>query len=492
MKKIILIIFLLSAFLFNACDNFLDINDDPNNPSDATIVQLLPAGQASLAFSFANALNRIAADNVQYFFGRYDSWDISSEDVSNSWRFSLYAGGIIDLEQVIQKATETENYHFIGVAKLYKAYTYSIMVDLWDDIPYSQASKLEFEFPEFDDARTIYNNIFELIDEAIVDLDKPLPALPADLRSVDLIYDGNTQAWKRMGYTLKLKMYNQIRLIEPALAKTQIESLVSSGNLISTNSQDFVFQYGTSTSPENRYPGYITDYETKGEAHINRFFYETMFDKADPRIPYFFYNQNTDFEGLYTGDPTPIGDDTDTRTLQGIYPCGGKYDDGSAETAGGSDANGDGRFRMITNVMRLFIECEAALALDATVSDSPKNLLQTALEATFAEVNGLSAPNISTEDRDTYIDAVLLAFDNAATNEDKLAIVMEEKWITQFGNAIESYNDYRRTGYPVLPDPLTPSNNVVANRYPYPSDELTSNPNAPDQPENNAKVFWDN
>ena len=299
MKKIILSIFLLSAFLFNACDNFLDINDDPNNPSDATIVQLLPAGQAGIAFSFANALNRIAADNVQYFFGRYDSWSISSEDVSNVWRFSLYAGGIFDLEQVIQKATKTENYHFVAVSKLIKAYAYSIMVDLWNDIPYSQASNPEFEFPEFDDARTIYDEIFQLIDEAIADFDKPLPALSANLGSVDLFYKGSIASWKRMGYTLKLKMYNQIRLIEPALAKTQIESLVSSGSIISSNSQDFVFQYGSSTSPENRYPGFTTDYETKGEAHINRFFYETMFDKSDPRIPYYFYNQNTEFEGCF-------------------------------------------------------------------------------------------------------------------------------------------------------------------------------------------------
>ena len=97
----------------------------------------------------------------------------------------------------------------------------------------------------------------------------------------DLIYDGNLAAWKKMGYTLKLKMYNQIRLIEPSLAKTQIESLVASGNLIGSNGDDFVFQFGTSTSPENRHRGFITDYETNGEAPVNTFFYETMFDKAD-------------------------------------------------------------------------------------------------------------------------------------------------------------------------------------------------------------------
>nr|WP_319999086.1 SusD/RagB family nutrient-binding outer membrane lipoprotein [uncultured Draconibacterium sp.] len=492
MKKILFSLLISLALVFNACDDFLDINDNPNDPSDATIVQLLPAGQAGIVFGFSNALNRIASDNVQYFSGRYDSWNITPSDVSNGWRFSLYAGGLADLEQVIIKATETENYHFVGVAKLYKAYAYSIMVDLWNDIPFSQANNPEFEFPEFDEASSIYDNLFLLIDEAIADLEKPLPDLAADLSSVDLVYNGDINSWKKMGYTLKLKMYNQIRLKAPGLAKTQIENLVASGNLMSKNSDDFLFQFGTSTSPENRHPGFITDYETKGEAYVNKFFYDTMFDKSDPRIPYYFYNQNTDFEGRYTGDPTPTGNDGDTRSIQGLYPVGGKYDNGEAETAGGSDATGNGRYRMITNVMRLFIECEAALALDANVSDTPKNLLEDALKATFTEINSLSAPDITDDVRNAYITSVLDMFDNAATNEEKLAVVMQEKWIAMFGNAIEAWNDYRRTGYPVLPDPLTASNNVVANRYPYPNDELNSNPNAPEALENNMKVFWDN
>lgn len=366
------------------------------------------------------------------------------------------------------------------------------MVDVWDDIPYNEATNNEFEYPNFDDARSIYDNIFSLIDEALGDLEKPLQETAADLSSVDLIYGGNISNWKRMAATLKLKMYNQIRLVDSGLAKAQIESLASSGNLINSNGQDFAFQYGVATTPENRYPGYIADYETKGLTYINTFFYTTMFDKADPRIPYYFYNQTDAFMGRFTGDPEASGNDQDERTLIGMYPSGGKYDDGSATAASGSSALGNGKFRMITYAMRMFIECEAAITLNATVSDTPKNLLQKALQSTFAEVNMLGGPRISIEARDAYIDARLQAFDDAATDDDKLAIVMEEKWIAMFGNAIEAFTDYRRTGYPELPDPLVASNNVVSNRFPYPSDELSSNPNAPEQLENNVKVFWDN
>ncbi len=492
MKRIFFPILLIFLMLSYSCDEYLDINQDPTAPTDATILDLLPAGQAGCAFALSNHLNRIASDNVQYFKGRYDSWAVDPEDSGNPWVYTLYAGGLKDLKIVIDKAIESENYHFAGVAKLMNAYTYSMMVDLWDDIPYSQSLSEEYPQPEFDDARTIYNSLFELIDEAIEDFNRPLPILAADLSSVDLIYGGDTDLWILMANTLKLKMYNQIRLIEPALAKSNIENLVSAGNLIDSNAEDFIFDYGSSTSPSSQNPGFQNDYTVKGQAYINSHFYDVMTDNFDPRIPYYFYLQDTDFEGRYTGDPLPTGNDSDSRTVQGIYSVGGKYDDGSAEAVDNSSADGDGDFRMITNVMRLFIECEAALALNATVSDTPENLLRQALEATFAIVNSLDAPNIPADNITTYIDARMQEFNDAASNEEKLAIVMQEKWITNFGNGIEAYNDYRRTGYPVLPAPLTASNHVVCNRFPYPTDELTANPNAPEQPENNEKVFWDN
>ena len=491
MKKIFYPILILMMIASYSCEEYLDINEDPTAPTDATILDLLPSGQVACAFRLSNQMNRAASDNVQYLRGRYDSWGIAPSDLSNAWRFSLYAGGLKDLDDVEKRATASENFHFVGVAKLMKAYTYSIMVDVWDDIPYTDALNDEILHPKFDDASTIYSNLLALIDDAIADLDKPLPTISADLNSVDLIYGGDLNKWKKMAYTLKLKMYNQIRLIDPAAAKSNIESMISSGKLISSNADDFVFNFGSSTTPSNQHPGFQNDYKVKGEAYVNTHFFDVMKENLDPRIPYYFYNQNDDFEGRYTGAPAPTGNDNDTRTVQGIYSVGGKFDDGSAKSVTNASGAGNGRFRMITNVMRLFIECEAALALDATVSDTPENLYKKALEATFAEVNSLDAPNITDEAKNLYITGRLAKFNNAANNQEKLALIMEDKWITSFGNALEAYNDYRRTGFPVLPDPLTASNNVVAHRFPYPVDELSSNTNAPEQPLNNVKVFWD-
>lgn len=486
------ILFVFIGFAMCSCSNYLDINQDPDKPTEATILDLMPVVQTSTAFAFSNNLNRIGGDVVQYFVGRYDGWAISESDLSNDWRFNLYAGGLKDIEDLIGKAESSGNYHFSGIAKLLKAYSYSLMVDIWNDIPYTEAINDEISSPKFDEARGIYNSLFTLIDEAIADLDK---TNQASLEDVDMIYGGNVASWKRMANTLKLKMYLQLRHVDPTKAKSEIEALIQKessnpgSTLITEASQDFNYYFGVNSTPENRNLGFQTDYKTKGETHINNFFYDFMFGKNDPRIPYYFYKQSGDFEGRNEGDPEGIGNDADTRTVQGIFSCGGKYDDGSARAVSGSSASGDGEFRMLTGFMTTFMEIEAALTLNATVSDDARSLFEKAMKSVFDEVNSLDAPNISTTDRDAYINTRLADYDATTSNDDKLKIVIEERWISQFGNALESYNDLRRTGYPELPAPIE-TNDLFPNRLPYPDDELSANPNAPKQPENNTKVFW--
>src|SRR5690606_18901518 len=98
---------------------------------------------------------------------------------------------------------------------------------------------------------------------------------------------------------------------------------------------------------------------------------------------------------------------------------------------------------------RLFIEAELAQA-GVTGGDAAA-LLRSAVEAAFAEVNAYAqtagAPLIQAADRDAYVARVLTAF---ASNP--LQTIMTQKWIANFGAPVDIYNDFRRTGYPVLHD----------------------------------------
>lgn len=488
MKKIIYkkaVVLTCTIVLLLSCD--LDINEDPNNPTTASVVELLPHGEVSVIVPFSSLINAITSSAVQTRVNtRYDNYTVSGTTVDGTWNNQLYSGGLKDLEEVINIGTVNEQWHYVGIAKLMKAYTFSLMVDMWNDIPYSETFKSDIENPAFDSGADIYANLELLINEAIADLDKTSTLSPdAD----DVIYKGNIENWKRMGNTLLLKMYNQTRLVDNSVAG-KIQTLLNQNNLINNNSQDFQLVFGNTASPENRMQLFVDDYVNRLDNRISTYFYNYLNNNNDPRIPYYFYNQKAGvFKGRAAGNPDGLStfEDQDTRTFHGVYPAGGKYDDGSGgKTTGDMGLQGAGTYRMITYAMRLYIEAEVALTLGVTTSTPVVDIFEEAIRESMKKVNDVGAgPGISESQINTYVNNKVNQF-NAANNEGKLKLVMMEKYVHLFGNGMEQYNDWRRTGYP---DDLTlvVETNVILNRFPYPP-----NANAPTTPNNNEFVFWDN
>jgi hypothetical protein len=190
----------------------------------------------------------------------------------------------------------------------------------------------------------------------------------------------------------------------------------------------------------------------------------------DPRVPYYFYNQlhgnssenaheyrNGDFMSiLFASNGTNSAAANDrSNTKIGIYPCGGKYDDGKGGAVSLATGNGVAPHKMVTYYALKFMLAE--LALVGETNDDAKTLLQEAIVAAFAHVNSVVAkqtgiPAITAANRDAYIKSVLEKYD-AANADGKLRILMTQKWIANFMNPIDAYTDYRRTGYPLLFDP---------------------------------------
>ncbi len=111
--------------LLSSCD--LDVNDNPNSPTTATVVELLPHGQVSVIDPFSSLVNAITSSAVQTRVNsRYDNYTVSRTTVDGLWNNSLYSGGLKDLEEVITQGTIEEQWHYVGIAKLMKAYTFSI------------------------------------------------------------------------------------------------------------------------------------------------------------------------------------------------------------------------------------------------------------------------------------------------------------------------------------------------------------------------------
>ena len=548
MKTIYIYIFALVSLLITGCKEYFDINEDPNNPTQVDYTTLVPTVQlyGTYALCTSSGLSNELIVYTHQFSTREEAneYGVTGADyyTTNAWRY-LYVTTLQNLELALASATEAGDNFNIGMLKVLKAYYYSVLVDVFGNVPFSEACKTDegILYPKYDNGEDIYPQLFTLIDEGIT----ALSAEGTKGGSYDLYYGGDASKWIKAANTIKLKLYTQVRLVQDV--KTEVQKLLSDNNLISSTEEGLMFKFGSSTAPDERHPGYADSYATTQQTnHISPWFYEilqgintTVYGKkiVDPRIPYYFYNQltaeepstakceyrNGGFVSIYfgsRGNRRDLSRDGDL-TVPGIYPVAGKYDDGKGGKVNANSGTGAGVFRNLTYADRLYLEAELIQA--GVVTGDAKAVLEKAIKESFnlvdyvVEASGTSqaVPVLAgTEAASTYVNGVISAFDGG-NNDKKMEIIMTQKWIQSFGNAVDQYTDYRRTGYPVMFDPeavgeMTPPAGgdptepqlptvpvACAMDYPkslpYISDELNLNPNAPKQKTDlgNMNVFWD-
>jgi hypothetical protein len=577
MKRKLYISLGMVAILTSCTKNFLDINTDPNSPAKVELVKLLPTTEQGLAYGLgftndnrgARGLTEILAVYMHQVTVREapDQYGAVGSDVSivGAWT-GIYAsapqqttggnditGTLQNAEVIIAQATAADNLIYAGIAKIIKAYAMSEIVDAFGNAPYSQANKFASEgirYPVYDKGATIYPQLLTLLDEGITDLTKTA----ANTRvpgSDDLFYGGDVDLWTRAANTIKLKLYNQIRLVQNVTA--EVTALETGNKLINNAAGGLMMNYGVGSTPDDRNPGFNDYFATQRSHYQSPWFYSILkgynpkifANNPDPRLPYYFYNQLSDdeaaqspneyrdgsFLSIIFGSAGPNRDfaQDNSMTVFGIYPVGGRYDEGDALTVTSSDATGAAPFRMLTYADRLYIEAELMNA--GVLPGDARAKFAAALAESFAQVDFVvektgtsqTVPSIVADPATaTYITKVMAEYDSRATATGKLEIIMTEKWIQSFGNSNEQYTDYRRTGYPIVfnpndnsqapghkyqppinGDPFKPNAQPavtvqLSRNYPFSlpwsQDDLNQNPNAPAQKApaaDSSRVFWD-
>ena len=564
-------IFLLAAMLIGVagCEDFLDINRDPNNPSEPNIRYMLPGIESSLGdiysldFGSIGYATSVFTHQLSTRQPEYDNYGItgSAYAVTHYWQY-LYAGAIQryevggvlqNIDLLIKLGEDSKNIHYAGVGKLLKAYVFSTIVDLWGDVPYTEANAGNLN-PKFDKDQDIYTSLFKLIDEGIQDLqDETAGNNLLDPGSDDLIYNGDLDSWTRMANTLKLKLYTQVKDVDGMYDQTAVEALLA-GDLIETWDESFKIPYGKQVSPDDRNPAFVSEW---GGGQISNYISPWLFNImngkndniltgiVDPRIPYYWVNQLSPdkpdpendpefkdgyFQSIYFGSTGTNRDHAGRATfsMMGIYPCGGRYDDGKGSGSSGfssSDGTGAAPCRLITHADRYYLEAELIASGKVNSYNNLMDVLETAMFNSFEQVNEVASgaapatqvvPSISDADQQDYVDAIDSLFVNA-DNDRKLELIMTEKWLSSFGTSHDQYTDYRRTGYPVMfnpEDPNTTDTGVAGEMsggpdgsglvpvqqtrgypvsWPYSNDEIQLNENLASQKADitTAKIFWD-
>lgn len=559
MKIRILNYLCIVILLLTSCKKNLDINTDPNNPSTIEVSKLLPTTEVALG----NALCIGGVSNVLEVYTHQltsreeqDQYGAKGSNyyIDLCWQ-TLYETNLNNLEALIDEATTAGDLQYAGIAKVLKAYTFSQLVDMFGDIPFSEANKFRggITYAKFDDDATIYPQLFALLNEGITDMQNA-DALNLHTPSADdIIYNGNIDNWIKAANSIKLKLYIQESKIMDVSA--EVNSLINSANLISATDESFLLPYGPNGATDDRNPGFGDYTASQRGNYISPWFHELLSGYrtnlftgiVDPRIPYYYYNQldaNTEaghpdeyrdgpFLSIYFGSlgPNAAQIQQTAMTVLGIYPVGGRYDEGDALGAttstgvDGSSGTGAAPYRFITYADILYLKAEAIHK--GIITGDERAVLQAAINESFNQVDYVitqfvkpqqTVPAlVGTSAVTDYVSAVMAEYD-AGTDDKQLEIIMTEKWISSFGSAVDQYTDYRRTGYPILFNPndatMAPGGIVqppihgdpeedpqpevlvqLTRSYPlslpWDQTEIESNPNAPDQKNpSDYKVFW--
>lgn len=497
MKRVIL--FITAGLLtFTSCKKFLDVNSNPNSAIKVPSSVLLPTTTIGIGWANQNELGRATSILMQYNAGianqnlTYDSYNISGL-FDNQWNYEIFVGCVNNLQIIIKQSEQTDP-AYSGIAKIQLAYIFSVLTDLWGDVPYSQAGfGLEYSSPRYDKQSDIYQgnaslgivSLFDLVKSGIADLNKPSALKPS---SDDLVYGGDLNKWKKAGNSLILKFANTISGVNPALAKSQIEGVLAStdgyitANSGSTTATATELQVPFSTAVNNMNPNYVADYYgsfKNGQMLSSRLLALSNSLNDNIRLSKFYTKPSGNFVGFDNGSNS-AAPALATRSMYNNYIVGGG-------TAAPSATNGgDGPARLLTNFQMKFILAESAITLGTP--GNANTLYQEGIRASMSKVG------MTTAEIDAYFLANPTVVNLSGTDQDKIKQIITQKYLAWVGNGIEAYNDYRRTGYPVLAPAINATgdnNGNIPLRFVYTPQESNTNPNQP-KPlvKTSVKVWW--
>lgn len=462
MKKSISYILLSAALMFSSCEKFLDVNENPNEPSLVQESLLLPAIEYNLvhnvvagwaSINAAHFMQLIALNQAPPNVGTYL---LNPADLNDTWRYT-YTDCLENLRLMKKQADEKGNTIYSGIASVLTAYTIAYTTDMWGDVPYSQGLNATETFtPAYDSQEAVYTTIQTLLDEGIASFQAAGGKPPGNR---DFFYQGNTAQWIRAAYTLKARYYMHLTKAPNHTAAAQAQLALSAlENGMQSNSDDLRLVYDGTAGKENRWYRNFLPVET---IILSSKTVDSLVNRNDPRIAQLITRskQNNAYLGRVIGS-AGIG------SLES-YSLGGSF-----------YASANSPLYLINYREALLLKAEASLILSGVEAAAP--FYRQAIEADMAHI-GVSS--------DTAI-ASYLANRGTINGDNALSYIMEEKAVVNFLSP-EVFNDWRRTGYPAIVKVQNAISDIPRKML-YPLNELTNNPQSQHSGDALTKrVWWD-
>jgi len=493
-KNIILGSIAIVLLSVTSCEKYLDVNTNPNSPISAPIALVLTNVTVNVGFTGGSDMHRFTSLIMQQFDGQnapgtqsreYARYQIQPTDVTGLYS-RMFAVQLQDIEYILKNSEGSP--HYSGISKILKAYIYSQAVDIWGDLPYTEAFKFpEISQPKLDKAEAIYTAIIALTNEGITEIKATTSLFSPN--SNETIFNGDRVKWEKFANTMKLRLFLRYSAKDATFAKTQIDALIASNApFMGAISDNFQMTFVDATASQN--PIHQFENTRSDQFFPNKFFVDLLNVKSDPRRPSYF----TEFpfgSGLYKGsnslDAQSFAYSRMNTFLRGtlktplVPDASGRV---PANPANNTAYTGAAPIRLLTFAEYNFIRAEHALRYGAGAL-AAQPFYQAGIRAS------MTMAGVTTANQDTYVLANGLL--DGLTLEANVAKIITEKYIANYGVALEPWNDWRRTGYPVL----TPVSSTIAaaTAIPrslfYPESEVASNPNFKQKPNQLTRIFWD-
>jgi hypothetical protein len=446
MRKIIFIIGMAcAAALATGCtDRFIDNYDvSPNNPSEVPESNLLTASQVALFGNVTGELAREASIFMQSQAGlsnqsleEHARYKVFEGDNQNDWE-SIYTDWMDPAIDLINKAG-TINPHYKGIGLILFAWGGGYASDVWGDIPFSEAIEgIDNLNPAYDTQEEVYQQVQKLLDQAISELSKPESSSLRLPEADDLIYGGDVQQWIKLAWTLKARYYNRASKHYAYSADSVLYCLERG---MAAQDDNAMAVFGETANNANQwYAFYVT---RPGYMGMGEFLLERLKTANDPRLPFY---AAPDANGLYSGS----GCDTRTPLLD-------------ASLIGPLFNTSENPVPLVTFHEAFFLKAEALLRKGDY--EAAARACNNGIMASVKWATGQDAP------------ARLTSITAAEVNLETIMLHKYDALFTQ----VEVWNDWRRTGFPVLtpnPDPLA-NQQGIPYRFPTCISERNYNSNA--------------
>ena len=475
MKKTL--IFCSAALLFSATSCVDSLKDYNVDPKSATTVQ----GATLVSGAERRLVRELASTNVnqnpyrlyvQYWtettYLDESNYDFETRTINRNFWSELYIGVLANLKEA-NRVIAADNTLDAKVktnqqacSEILAVYAWSTLVNTYGNVPYSEALDFAKPTPKYDDAATIYADLFKRLDAALASVNPTA----AGLGSADLIYGGSMAKWAKFGNSLKLRMALTIADVDGAKAKALAEQTV--GKVFTANADNAVMAF--TTAPPNTNPLFEDLVQSNRNDFVGTsFFIDQLNAVNDPRLPYFFKLKpnTTVYAGGTAGFTSP-------------------YSSFSAPGVALENPALPGVLQTYSEVEFLLAE---AVARGFAVAGTAESHYNAGISASIESFGG------STASATAYLAQPKVAY--ASATGDYKQKIGTQKYYALYDNPVEAYKEVRRLDWPKI---VAPSSAVSAFplRFTYPTTEKNLN-TANNQAAATAmggdvvttRIFWD-